>query len=472
MDYNRVNGLGSRVAIALARLPAQVSVTDPRYGGAVLINPGGPGGSGVFQALAIARDLQTIIDAEEPPKMTKNDTVHAKYFDVIGFDPRGVNNTTPGFSCFPTVSAQKTWELQAEAEGTLGSSDTSFMRSWQRSMALNPGCSESLLTPAEGEDEALGQHMNTPPVARDMLEITERQAEWRETQGQTQQILHDRTHGHDPEQRIAARTRSARGQEALFYWGRSYGTVLGATFATMFPDRIARAVLDGVVDIEKYYSGVGPNAIRDADTIFDRFEQYCDLAGPDACPLCSQTGSTSIKEAFLALEASIYNSSIPVVASSTHGPEVITWTDVRTMLRTALYQPLLMFPLLAQSLGELQRGNGAAMVSFKQSRRLSSCTTSQCQKTGPWSPACLDQSENEPYALSAIMAADAEYLTDLDQSKFMKSWAELKRDSEMIGDYWATLRLGCAGWKSQSKWKIPGLFVSCLFIAYQRGLPW
>lgn len=40
MDYNRADGQGRRVAVALTRLPAKVSVTDPRYGGAVLINPG------------------------------------------------------------------------------------------------------------------------------------------------------------------------------------------------------------------------------------------------------------------------------------------------------------------------------------------------------------------------------------------------------------------------------------------------
>lgn len=41
----------------------------------------------------------------------------------------------------------------------------------------------------------------------------------------------------------------------LRYWGQSYGTVLGATAAAMFPDRIDKMVIDGVVDLPEYYEG-------------------------------------------------------------------------------------------------------------------------------------------------------------------------------------------------------------------------
>lgn len=64
------------VNLAVIRLPADVPVTDPRYGGAVLINPGGPGGSGVSLAMSSGNRIQETIGGK-------------KVFDIISFDPRG-----------------------------------------------------------------------------------------------------------------------------------------------------------------------------------------------------------------------------------------------------------------------------------------------------------------------------------------------------------------------------------------------
>ncbi|KAF7591594.1 hypothetical protein BBP40_001292 [Aspergillus hancockii] len=454
MDYHRLDEQGRRVAIAITRLPAKVPVTDPRYGGAVLINPGGPGGSGVYQVLRVGRSLQTIVDAESDPRSGEEETSD-RYFDMIGFDPRGVNNTTPGFSCFPNLFSQKNWELQVQAEGMLGSSENSLMHSWQRTVALNMGCSRTL-SAASGTEEALGEHINTPPVARDMLEIMERHGEWREKQGRAEQQQRDRLLGPDPLQAILQRTRWKRGREKLLFWGRSYGTVLGSTFATMFPDRIDRAVLDGVVDADVYYGGGGPSGIVDADAIFDRFAIYCDQAGAAGCPFYLQGGPSAIKEAYRMVENALYNVSLPVVATSTRGPEVVTWTDLKIAQRFALYQPLFAFPLLATYLSELAHGNGSAMADAKHASRSPSCPSFECLDAGPWSAQCQTPSENELYASTAILCADADYLPKMDQDGLTQYWHSLKADSTTIGDYWASLGLGCAGWKVTAKWKVPG----------------
>ncbi|KAH8691642.1 TAP-like protein-domain-containing protein [Talaromyces proteolyticus] len=459
MGYHRTDGLGKRFAIAITRLPAKVPVTDPRYGGAVLINPGGPGGSGVAQVLSTGRNLQTIIDAEVGPSPEMTPGFNPLYFDIIGFDPRGVNNTTPGFSCFPSIFSERNFELQAEADGMLGSSSSSLMRNWQRMLALTQSCSDSLLN--KGDDpnsEAIGEHVNTSPVARDMLEITERHAEWREKQGLEQQREEDRINGYNPGQTIASRTRWNRGEEKVLYWGRSYGTVLGATFAAMYPDRVGRVVLDGVVDLHKYYSGEGVNSVIDADAIFDRFFYYCDMAGSVACPFYVNGGPASIKSAYYAIQSQLLNASIPVSASSSRGPEVVTWTDLKTIQRISVYQPLSVFPLFAKILSELRDKNGSSLATFKQRNRKPSCLSDECLNSGLWSQECTGPSTGEAYSTQAILCTDAEYAKNTDMGAFNELWSDLRVDSETIGDYWASILLDCAGWKAAAKWRFNGPF--------------
>ena len=65
---------GEKAAIAVIKLSANISSRSDEYGGPVLINPGGPGASGVDMLLWRGKLLQTII---------------GKRFDIVGFDPRG-----------------------------------------------------------------------------------------------------------------------------------------------------------------------------------------------------------------------------------------------------------------------------------------------------------------------------------------------------------------------------------------------
>ncbi|CAG8212555.1 unnamed protein product [Penicillium salamii] len=458
MDYNRTKG-GRTFALAVVRLPAKVPVTDPRYGGAVLINPGGPGGPGTMQAFVSGRNLQLIVDADHP---------EGKYFDIIGFDPRGVGSTTPPVMCFPDPVSQRNWELQVSVEGMLGSGADALLRNWQRTEALNSGCSVFDMS-SPGTDEQMMSFLNTRLVAEDVVTIIERHGEWREKEAR--KIA--RSDCSMEMEAVLERTRWRRGEEKLLYWGRSYGTLLGTTFASLYPGRVKRAVLDGVVDMIKYYQGVGTNAITDADAIFERFGQYCHEAGPTGCPFYIDGGADAIKAAYWELEQQILNVSIPVMASANRGPEVVTWTDIKAIQRVAIYQPLLAFPVLADRMSELAKGNAVRMADFKHGSHFGACPSNKCSRAGPWSLECATSQDNMLYAMSGIMCSDAEFMTTLNKRQFQAGWDSLKSDSAALGDYWAQLHLSCVGWKAKAKYPFTGMCLPGLgFFKLTHSGPW
>ncbi|MEU8587655.1 alpha/beta hydrolase [Streptomyces sp. NPDC048664] len=80
LDYSRPQG--RQITLALSRVPHTAST----YQGPLLVNPGGPGGSGLHLAGFVASALPTNVAAQ---------------YDVIGFDPRGVGRSTPALNCEP-----------------------------------------------------------------------------------------------------------------------------------------------------------------------------------------------------------------------------------------------------------------------------------------------------------------------------------------------------------------------------------
>jgi pimeloyl-ACP methyl ester carboxylesterase len=242
------------MTVAIARLPAKVPVTDERYGGAILINPGGPGGSGVNFLIHGGRSIQTIVSSAQDPFLQSttyrsNNDGKELYFDVIGFDPRGVNNTVPRVSCFKDEASLASWAVQSQAQGFPYSNET-FRNSWSRQVSLARSCAAR----ADVDDEEtaqFGRFISTPNVVEDMVAITEALGEWRETE--TQKLIEI---GYSVTEETKARRKWDKGNEKLLYWGFSYGTVLGATFAAMHPKRLGRLALDGVVDTDDYYSGM------------------------------------------------------------------------------------------------------------------------------------------------------------------------------------------------------------------------
>jgi pimeloyl-ACP methyl ester carboxylesterase len=73
---------GKQITLALSRVPH----TAKKYQGPLLVNPGGPGGSGLTLAGFVASSLPKAVAAQ---------------YDVIGFDPRGVGASKPALDCEP-----------------------------------------------------------------------------------------------------------------------------------------------------------------------------------------------------------------------------------------------------------------------------------------------------------------------------------------------------------------------------------
>ncbi|TEY82587.1 hypothetical protein BOTCAL_0028g00080 [Botryotinia calthae] len=111
LDWNNSSTDSRCVAVALIKLPSDVHASGPRYGGSVIINPGGPGGSGI--------------------NLARN---------------------------------------QAGAEGMLGSSSAAFKLMWARKHAHADAC-YTRMGVDENEEDALGAHISTPVIVMDMKAI-------------------------------------------------------------------------------------------------------------------------------------------------------------------------------------------------------------------------------------------------------------------------------------------------------------
>ena len=258
----------------------------------------------------------------------------AKYFDLVTFDPRGIGNTTPVVNCFPNAASRDLWNMQSSTVLLKGSND-SFAESWSRQRAISEGCST---VAQDGEDRNdLVRFVNTTPVVADMVEIIERLGQWRETTAKSWLQSPDgktATSGKPSEDEyhvdsVLRRTEWFPGQEKIQYWGFSYGTVLGTTFAAMQPHRVGRFVLDGVVDSDEYYSAGTMKSLVNTDSIFDHFFQYCFDAGPSRCKF--HLGSSSpqeIRQRFDELLESVRNFPIAVPGVYDLGPEIIRYDDI------------------------------------------------------------------------------------------------------------------------------------------------
>lgn len=123
---------------------------------------------------------------------------------------------------------------------------------------------------------------------------------------------------------------------ALPYPGLSYGSVLGATVAAMFPSRIDRLVLDGVVNSHNYYHrlGIDVDQLLSADSAFRAILAECIRVGPERCALASVNSTAAELEDTLINFAETFKAS-PVAA----GSSVIDYRLIKELLFVVIKYP-------------------------------------------------------------------------------------------------------------------------------------
>ena len=432
---------GQTVEIAIIKLPARVPVTDSRYGGPILLNPGGPGESGVYQVLSDGRSLQTLVDGalgtEEPD---------VKYFDILSFGPRSVNNTTPRLRCFPDGFNQQTWLLKQPDYGLLWDSESIIGMEWARAEALGESCSY-------GEDESgILRYLNTAQVAEDMLHIVEKEGEWRAKEAE--KLASEEP---DPEIRaeIIQRTAYEPGQESIQYWGMSYGTLLGATFAALHPDRIGRMVLDGVVDPADHYAGSWLTQLQDSNMIITKFCEYCFQAGPDKCPLYTGRSAEDVESRFTAIMFSLRDSPLAVAVTdgNTVSPEIITYGDAHLILLTGMYFPFSFAEGLFDLLLSVESRNVSCPILRSMAvRKQARLQPIDCGQDDSNFGSCI------PYisgvgASQSISCMDMIGSTSLTRTGFQDYLETLRSQGRWISPSWARNKLACVGYTVQPAWK-------------------
>jgi len=260
--------------------------------GALFVNFGGPGGTVVDTVQAIGADLWGAV----------NDR-----FDIVGIDPRGVGQTQPSVDC----------QVNQETEGIY---------------------SQPFVTPLNLDVDGL--------VAKDKNYIER----CKKLNGSVLRYITTANTARDMD-----RVRAAMGDRKLNYFGFSYGTFLGATYASLFPNHYRAMVLDGPVDVDGWINRPMQN-LREQSAGFERalgrFFQAC--AANRA--FCRFGG----KDPWAAFDDLVAMASVVAIPASGDDPRPVDGDDILAAATLATYAKQF-WPLLAEGLHDARGGDATLL---------------------------------------------------------------------------------------------------------------
>jgi pimeloyl-ACP methyl ester carboxylesterase len=264
--------------------------------GSMFVNPGGPGESGVD----LVRDSGSDFNASGGGR-----------FNIVSWDPRGTNRSDP-VRCF--------------------TSQASEARFWR------------------------GVHI--PVTAAQSRAYARRAAELARRCGRVSGQLLDNISTEDTA-RDLNRLRQLVGDRALTYQGISYGTLLGQTYANMFPGRVRAMLLNAVVNPVPWVKSAEARTayqVGSADAVFTQFAALCQGAGPARCALARHPETVAQRVAGLFRQAR----RAPIPAPHAIPPGVLSYSDLLLTTFSALRDPN-GWPRYARELDTAASGDASAL---------------------------------------------------------------------------------------------------------------
>ncbi|KAG8852996.1 hypothetical protein FRB91_005596 [Serendipita sp. 411] len=284
------------IPIALSRVPAKT----PQREGYMFFNPGGPGGSGTEFVQNLGPIIQFIL---------------GRGMEIISWDPRGIAGSGPNITLFSGEADYDAFWNPLYGKGHLGAhgnltitSDVDFIMT---QVSAFDGIAQSLNQKMIERNGDLLKYVGTCAVVRDLV------------------YLVDSVYG--------------QGTDVNLY-GISYGTVIATYLTQMFPDRVGRVIIDGVLDPEKYGNNIpmkwAEADVYDVDFALKSWTEAC--AGSKKCPFSNQndTSSTLLTKIDTILNTAYerYDGSIPTFNDS----GLFTWSydSVANSIQSNLYQAM------------------------------------------------------------------------------------------------------------------------------------
>ena len=351
LDYD--DPAAGTIALAVVRLPAREPAERI---GSLLLNPGGPGGSGVEYARAARRVVSArLLDR----------------FDIVGFDPRGVGSSAP-------VRCQTDEQIDTFLASD-GSPDDG--REEERVVEL----ARALADRCGRAAARVLAHVGTVDAARDL------------------DVLRD-----------------VLGDDLLHYFGRSYGTALGAAYAEQFPERVGRLVLDGAIDPDASGAEIDREQARGFELALRSYVDDCLSRG--SCPLPRPRA-----EALQAIDDVLARSDREPLRGD--GKREVTQGLVVVGIAAALYSQS-SWPVLSQAFSQARDGDGRTFLLLADSYA----------DRGP-DGKYRSNSNDAYFAVSCLDRADRP-----DPSSARAAAGELSRLSPRFGAYIGWGALPCGYW--------------------------